>query len=169
MRGVDRECSRTRELCVELTRLGALCHVVQADGVTVGWPDRHVTHRLWCGWLEMKFESSELSRRQAARLRELNDRQPGGAFVVRHREAGGYELWSHDGRTCLAACANAGQLLLALAACSDMRFVAPNSAGNGLARVMMQRHGAPSFVAPIGGIDAVEWIEKTGWNIKNAW
>lgn len=119
----DWECARTRELCRELTELGALCKVEQAGTLSersyqaAGWPDRYVCHRLWHGWLEFKGSgvhvASGLTVKQKATLEALWARQPGGCFVVRHEDVG-CTVWSHDGKTRLATCANPGQLLLAL-------------------------------------------------------
>jgi len=80
-----KECAWTRKMCRELERCNAVvfacvAHKMQAPG----WPDRWVCHRRWRGWLEFKGDNTRLTALQRKRIRDLNDRQPGSAFVVRH-------------------------------------------------------------------------------------
>lgn len=48
-----------------------------------GVPDRHIIHRYWWGWLEMKDDDGRLSQLQRSIIKQMNDRQPGSAFVIR--------------------------------------------------------------------------------------
>lgn len=48
-----------------------------------GWPDRYVHHKYWAGWLEIKGEKTRVTDLQAKVMRELNNRRPGSAFVLR--------------------------------------------------------------------------------------
>lgn len=83
------ESEWTRGLCRDLEKLGAVTLALVAGGKSrgqmmqaPGWPDRWLCHPLWTGWLEMKMRAS-LTLLQAERIRAINERWPGGAYVVR--------------------------------------------------------------------------------------
>lgn len=74
----------TRRICKGLTKLGAI--VIPYVGSTrqpIGYPDRHVIHRLWIGWIEFKSVKGRLRPAQKIRMRMMNDARPHTAVVVR--------------------------------------------------------------------------------------
>lgn len=80
----ETESGLTRELCEQLEDCGAYikAHVASYMNAS-GWADRWVCHRLWVGHLEFKGPTTKLEPLQAKRIREINKRQPGTAFVCR--------------------------------------------------------------------------------------
>lgn len=83
MRGKSKECEHTRKLVKELKCINALVFAVVGGNMQApGWPDRYVHHKHWQGWLEMK-DKAAVSSLQAQRIKELNARAPGSAFVIR--------------------------------------------------------------------------------------
>jgi hypothetical protein len=90
------ETQLTNELCKALEDVGAYvkAHVASAMNPS-GWPDRWLCHRLWHGHIEFKLGTS-LTPLQAKRIKEVNRRQPGTAFVVRFAE-GGLRIEGADG------------------------------------------------------------------------
>jgi hypothetical protein len=79
------EPKQTRDLCAELTKLGAKVRVIQGGArfQQSGWPDRWLCHPAWHGHLEMKDVNGSLSSLQRSVIRDINARCPGTAFVVR--------------------------------------------------------------------------------------
>lgn len=78
------ETKLTRELCRALEKLGALTLSLTASRYQQpGWPDRWVCHRAFTGWLEFKGPDTQVTPLQLERMRQINERSPGSAFVVR--------------------------------------------------------------------------------------
>jgi hypothetical protein len=78
------ESEKTRRLCRELERLGAVTlPYVGSTRQVPGWPDRWIGHPLWTGWLEFKDEKTRLDPLQARRIEKINVCWPGGAYVCR--------------------------------------------------------------------------------------
>lgn len=94
------ECAWTRALCAELVKCGGKVFTNQrpyaldhgktrlAQVAPPGWPDRWLAHAAWSGWLEFKAEKTRLDPLQAKNIREINERWPGGAYVVRRHQDG---------------------------------------------------------------------------------
>lgn len=76
------ESSLTKSLCKTLTGQGALIFAIVGGPIQeTGWPDRHISHLKWTGWLEFKLRT-HLSLKQKIIIRELN-RRGDSAFMVR--------------------------------------------------------------------------------------
>lgn len=59
-------------------------HIVASLMQEPGWPDEHVTHRYWQGFIEFKGEKTRLEKKQEIIIRELNKRQPMSAVIARY-------------------------------------------------------------------------------------
>jgi len=126
-----KECEWTRRICQEMVSCGA---VVFSNRVLVGgqgaaslrggvvagasgWPDRWIGHCLWSGWLEFKGLKTVIEPLQTKRIQEVNERQPGGAYVVRLVDRGavyGLAVCDAVGERLLTADDSGADLLLAL-------------------------------------------------------
>jgi len=53
-----------------------------------GWPDLHVVHPFWIGWLELKMDSGWLSKKQQAVCDQLWETRATSVYVVRFRREG---------------------------------------------------------------------------------
>lgn len=94
------ESKKTRELCRELKKLGALVMPIVANKFAPpGWPDRYVHAASWRGWLEFKDADGQPSPIQRARIDELNRVSPGSAFVVRFDDDDSMIVEDGDGST----------------------------------------------------------------------
>lgn len=79
------ETKWTGIICDEMEKCNAIIFACVAQKMQApGWPDRQVTHRYWMGWLEFKGETTKVTKLQKKRIRDLNARQPGTAYVVRY-------------------------------------------------------------------------------------
>ncbi len=54
-----------------------------------GVADRYWIHKRWAGWIEFKSDTRRMEALQVAFLKEVWQRQPGTAFVVRRGEGSG--------------------------------------------------------------------------------
>jgi hypothetical protein len=88
----------TRAFCAALAARGALvkAHVASLMNDS-GWPDRWICHRLWHGHLEFKGPRTAVTALQAKRIREVEARQPGTAYVARFVGEGFVQLEDADG------------------------------------------------------------------------
>jgi hypothetical protein len=99
------ECEKTREFCLRLESVGAyIFPIVAHKRQQPGWPDRYISHVLWHGFVEFKDWKTPVQLNQRLRLREMNRRQPGSAWVARFSEVGyGIDLEDPNG-VVIASC-----------------------------------------------------------------
>jgi hypothetical protein len=98
-KSVKTEPELTRAFCAALAARGALvkAHVASLMNDS-GWPDRWICHRLWHGHLEFKGEWTAVTALQKKRIRDVEARQPGTAFVAKFTADGhGIQLEDADG------------------------------------------------------------------------
>ena len=118
------ECEWTRDTCKDLVACGAVVFTNQrpyvvggraklAQVAPAGWPDRWIGHVVWSGWLEFKGDRTPLEPLQARRIRDMQERWPGSAWVAR-RHPDGTMIEDHEGRRRVLAIGGAESLLLAL-------------------------------------------------------
>lgn len=80
-----RESEFKRRVLDGVTRCnGMVFHIVASMMQEPGWPDEYIQHRYWRGFLEFKGKNTRLSAKQKIIIRELNERCPGSAYVVRY-------------------------------------------------------------------------------------
>ena len=78
------ESAWTKKICTEIEVAGGwVIPYVASRQNKAGTPDRHITHRLWTGWLEFKGLKTPVKPLQVYTLEQLNARSAGSAFVVR--------------------------------------------------------------------------------------
>ena len=70
-------------------------HVQAISMQQSGWPDRHIIHRHWIGWLEFKSRR-KLRLNQKLIIKDINSRRPGTAYVVHYPGI----IENHDGVAC---------------------------------------------------------------------
>ena len=81
---VPKETTWTKKICDQITALGGwVIPYVASKKNKAGTPDRHITHRLWTGWLEFKGLKTPVEPLQARTLWQLNERSEYSAFIVR--------------------------------------------------------------------------------------
>jgi hypothetical protein len=66
-----------------------------------GQPDRYISHRSWHGWIEFKDEKTKLKPIQAMRIKEMNERAPGTAYVARFIGDEFLNIEDHEGNVLL--------------------------------------------------------------------
>ena len=59
-----------------------------------GYPDRIVWHAWWTGWIELKGHRTRVQRNQRLRMRELNRRRAGSAYVFRFVDGSSEARWA---------------------------------------------------------------------------
>ena len=111
-----RETEWTGELLAHAQSVGAVyLAVVGSEMQQPGWPDRYLSHVLWHGWVEFKGQRTVIEPLQVKRMKELNMRRPGSAWVVRHGPSPLCALvQTPDGETRATCIANTYRQLLAL-------------------------------------------------------
>jgi hypothetical protein len=79
------ESENTRKLCEEVEAMGGMYLPIHAGkyGAT-GWPDRHITTKIWTGFIEFKNDDTKTKTPQRLINRRLNAIKPCSAYVVRH-------------------------------------------------------------------------------------
>lgn len=111
MRGSHNESPWTRKISDQLRGCAALVFaVVGGQRQESGWPDRHVLHPRWWGWLEFKADHTRVSTLQSIVIKRINDRCPGHAFVVRRQGSGPHNVEDAEGN-CLAKWSTAKELI----------------------------------------------------------
>lgn len=78
-----KEIAWTAQVVNDLRKCNAEVLPIVASKYVSGWPDRHITHRLWSGFLEMKDDTTKLRPDQRQVLRRLRQTNPAHAFVCR--------------------------------------------------------------------------------------
>lgn len=78
-----KETDLTRELCKMLERAGAVVFACVGAGFQGrGWPDRHIDHKLWSGWIEFKKDQGALRPMQRVKLESIW-KAGGSALIAR--------------------------------------------------------------------------------------
>lgn len=86
----------TKRICAELRAINAMVVPYSASMRNqAGFVDRIVIHRYWSGFLEFKGLNTTIKKHQEITIKQINDRQPATAFVI--REPG--LIQNHKGET----------------------------------------------------------------------
>lgn len=73
------------KICQQMRECNAMVFaIVPSIYMEPGWPDVHVHHAYWRGWIEFKGAETLLTEKQRVVIRELNKRHSGSAFIARH-------------------------------------------------------------------------------------
>lgn len=92
--GVRSESEWNRAYCKAIVKCNAEVFACSASArQTPGWPDRYIAHTLFCGWVEAKRVSNDLSEAQKQIITSLNQKRPGSAFVIWLDHAAQYPLY----------------------------------------------------------------------------
>lgn len=92
--GVRSESEWNRKFCSSLTKCNAEVFACSASfRQTPGWPDRYIQHTIFCGWVEAKRITNDLTAAQQLIIRSLNQKRAGSAFILWLDAAAQYPLF----------------------------------------------------------------------------
>lgn len=80
---IKHECEKTRNICKDLEKLGALIYVLGGTPASSGLPDRLIVHNKWSGLLEFKDIDTQLRNNQRINIKKMVMKTQDFVYIVR--------------------------------------------------------------------------------------